>query len=95
MKSFNQSDRLKKMFNEAPVVSFKRDKNIKAILVHRMNNLQFYGKENRCTKCGKKTVHCADNVMFILRAQKMFFFHFEKKKFTEEFRKPAQTAETS
>jgi hypothetical protein len=25
----------------------------------------------------------------------MFFFHFEKKKFTEEFRKPAQTAETS
>jgi hypothetical protein len=55
MKSFNQSDRLKKMFNEAPIASFKRDKNIKAILVHRMNNLQFYEKENRCTKCVNKS----------------------------------------
>jgi hypothetical protein len=77
MKSFNQSDRLKKMFNEAPVVSFKRDKNIKAILVHRMNNLQFYGKENRCTKWRKK------NCALCYERNKCFFFILKKKKFTE------------
>lgn len=80
MKSFNQSDRLKKMFNEAPIVSFKRDKNIKAILVHRMNNLQFYGKENRCTKCGNKSCAlCRERHVYTTSATNVFFFILKKK----------------
>ena len=35
------------------LVSYKRDKNIKDILVHRKHNLQFYGKENGCKACGE------------------------------------------
>lgn len=36
----SQSDKMKKVFNQPPIVSFRRDKNIKDILVHRKHNLQ-------------------------------------------------------
>ena len=45
---------MKRIFDEPPIVSYKRDKNIKDILVHRKHNLQFYDKENGCKACGKK-----------------------------------------
>jgi hypothetical protein len=51
MKILNQSDKMKKVFNQPPIVSFRRDKNIKDILVHRKHNLQFYNKQNRCKRC--------------------------------------------
>ena len=41
------------------LVSYKRDKNIKDILVHRKHNLQFYGKENGCKACGEKCALCS------------------------------------
>ena len=40
-------------------MSYKRDKNIKDILVHRKHNLQFYGKENGCKACGKNCALCS------------------------------------
>jgi hypothetical protein len=40
-------------------VSYKRDKNIKDILVHRKHNLQCYGKENGCRACGKNCALCS------------------------------------
>jgi hypothetical protein len=54
----NQSDNMKKVFNQPPIVSFRRDKNIKDILVHRKHNLQFYNKHNGCKRCGKKCALC-------------------------------------
>ena len=37
------SEKMKRIFDEPPTVSYKRDKNIKDILVHRKHNLQFHG----------------------------------------------------
>jgi hypothetical protein len=54
----NQSDKMKKVFNQPPIVSFRRDKNIKDILVHRKHNLQFYNKHNGCKRCGKNCALC-------------------------------------
>jgi hypothetical protein len=51
MKILNQSYKMKKVFNQPPIVSFRRDKNIKDILVHRKHNLQFYNKQNGCKRC--------------------------------------------
>ena len=45
---------MKRIFDEPHIVSYKRDTNIKDILVHRKHNLQFYGKENGCKACRKK-----------------------------------------
>jgi hypothetical protein len=58
MKILNQSDKMKKVFNQPPIVSFRRDKNIKDILVHRKHNLQFYNKQNRCKRCWKNCALC-------------------------------------
>ena len=41
---------MKRIFDEPPMVSYKRDKNIKDILVHRRHNLQIYGAKN-CALC--------------------------------------------
>ena len=55
MKILYNSEKMKGIFDEPPIVSYKRDKNIKdtCILVHRKHNLQFYGKENGCRASGK------------------------------------------
>jgi hypothetical protein len=53
MKILYNSEKMKRIFDESPIVSYKRDKNIKDILVHHKHNLQFYGKENGCRACGK------------------------------------------
>ena len=43
MKILYNSEKMKRIFDEPPIVSYKRDTNIKDILVHRKHNLQFYG----------------------------------------------------
>ena len=43
---YNSEKKMKRIFDEPPIVSYKRDNNIKDILVHRKHNLQFNGKEN-------------------------------------------------
>ena len=54
LKTLHRSDRMKEIFKEPSIVSFRRDKNIKDILVHRKHNLQFYGETHGCMKCGHK-----------------------------------------
>jgi hypothetical protein len=39
---YNSEKKMKRNFDEPPIVSYKRDKNIKDILVHRKHNLQFF-----------------------------------------------------
>jgi hypothetical protein len=58
MKILNQSDKMKNVFNQQPIVSFRRDKDIKDILVHRKHNLQFYNKHNGCKRFGKNCALC-------------------------------------
>ena len=53
MKILYNSEKMKRIIDESPIVSYKRDKNIKDILVHRKQNLQFDGKEIGCRACGK------------------------------------------
>ena len=59
MKILYNSEKMKRIFDELPIVSYKRDKNIKDILVHCKHNLQFYGKENGCKACGKNCALCS------------------------------------
>ena len=62
LKILHQSERMKEVFKNVPLVSYKRDKNIKDILVHRKHNLQFYNKDNGCMKCGKHCALCNHNI---------------------------------
>jgi hypothetical protein len=41
MKTLYKSERMKNVFKELPIVSYKRNKNIKDILVHRKHSIQF------------------------------------------------------
>lgn len=59
LKTLHQSDRLKKAFPDPPIVAFKRDKNIKDILVHKKHNLIFYKQQNVCRPCAKNCVLCS------------------------------------
>ena len=58
-KILENSDRLKSAFRDMPIVAFRRDKNLKDILVHKKHNNQFFRQENMCEPCGaKKCVLC-------------------------------------
>lgn len=59
LKILHQSNRLKKIFSDPPIVAFKRDNNIKDILVHKKHNLQFYKQTNGCGPCGKNCALCS------------------------------------
>ena len=50
---------MKRICDEPPIASYKRDKNIKDIPVHRKHNLQLYGKENGCKACRKNCALCS------------------------------------
>ena len=41
MKTLYKSERMKNVFKKIPIVSYKRNKNIKDILVHRKQSIQF------------------------------------------------------
>ncbi|XP_071153747.1 uncharacterized protein [Mytilus edulis] len=58
LKILHQSERLKKIFPDPPIVAFKRDNNIKDILVHKKHNLLFYKQTNGCGPCGKNCALC-------------------------------------
>ena len=49
---------MKEIFPEPPIVAFKRDNNLKDILVHKKHNLMFYKHTNKCHPCGKKCALC-------------------------------------
>ena len=53
MKTLYKSERMKNVFKELPIVSYKRSKNIKDILVHRKHSMQFNNRENGCKNVGK------------------------------------------
>ena len=48
MKILYNSEKIKRIFDEPPIVSYTRDTHIKDILVNRKHNIQLYGKENGC-----------------------------------------------
>jgi hypothetical protein len=58
MKTLHKSERMKNVFKELPIVSYKRNKNIKDILVHSKHSIQFYNREHECKKCGKNCALC-------------------------------------
>lgn len=61
------SDRLKPAFQNTPNVTFRRDKNLKDILVHRKHNNHLFKKEHLCGPCGaNKIVMC---IYFICSSQ--------------------------
>ena len=45
MKILYNSEKMKRIIDESPIVSYKRDKNNKDILVHRKQNLQFMARK--------------------------------------------------
>ena len=57
MKTLYKSERMKNVFKELPIASYKRSKNIKDILVHRKHSIPFNNRENGCKRCGK---NCAN-----------------------------------
>ena len=59
MKILYNSEKIKRIVDEPPLVSYKRDENIKDKLVHGKHNLQFDGKENGCRACGKNCALCS------------------------------------
>lgn len=48
------SDRLKLAFHNTPIVAFRRDKNLKDILVHKKHNNLFFKKQHLSEPCGAK-----------------------------------------
>lgn len=56
--TLHRSKNLKDIFPQPPLVAFRRDKNIKDILVHKKHNNKFYHKENKCEPCGKNCALC-------------------------------------
>ena len=49
---------MKNVFKELLIVSYKRNKDFKDILVHSKHSIQFYNRENECKKCGKNCTLC-------------------------------------
>ena len=52
------SDEMKQIFTEAPILAFKKDKNLQDILVHKKHNNLSFSKLNRCEPCGKYCAVC-------------------------------------
>ena len=53
-----KSDRMKKVFENTPMVAYCRDKNLQDILVHSKYNKMYYSKPNGSSKCERKCVLC-------------------------------------
>ena len=52
------SEEMKQVFPEPPIVAFRGDKNFKDILVHKKHSNVFYNKHNKCEPCGKNCALC-------------------------------------
>lgn len=57
-KTLHQSDRMKEVFPDVPIVAFRRDSNIQDILVHKKHNAIFFSKPNKCEPCRKSCALC-------------------------------------
>jgi hypothetical protein len=86
MKILYNSEKMKRIFDEPPIVSYKRNKNIKDILVHRKHNLQCYGKENGC-KALKNSIAFVDKTYHQFVRHKYFFriLYTEYNKLLQQF----------
>ena len=58
MKTLYKSEINEEIFRHPPLVAFRRDRNIKDILVHKKHNNTFYKKENGCRFCGQNCALC-------------------------------------
>jgi len=54
----HESNRMKEVFNEMPIVAYRRDKNIADILVHEKTNRTMTREVNPVERCTKKCVVC-------------------------------------
>ena len=52
--TLHNSERMREVFPAPPLIAYRRDKNIKDILVHKKHNNIFYGHPDKCDPCGKK-----------------------------------------
>ena len=53
-----KSDRMKNVFQKPPILAFRRDKNLKDILVHKKHNNQFFRQPNKSEPCGLNCALC-------------------------------------
>jgi hypothetical protein len=53
---------MKKGFMKPPILAFRRDKNLKDILVHKKHNSMFFKQEHKCVPCSR---NCAINELLL------------------------------
>ena len=58
MKLLHKSKEMKKIFPNPPLIAYKRDKNLKDILVHHKHNKQFYPEKQGSFKCQNNCKLC-------------------------------------
>lgn len=70
-----KSDKMKKVFDKPPILAFRRDKNLKDILVHKKHNSMYFKQPNKCEPCGRNCAICP----YVRNTQ--FFGNYEGKTF--------------
>ena len=53
MTVLHKSEKIKKVFIKPPILAFRRDKNLKDILVHKKHNSMFFKQEHKCEPCSR------------------------------------------
>jgi hypothetical protein len=49
---------MKKVFIKPPILAFRRDQNLKDILVHKKHNSMFFRQEHKCEPCSRNCAIC-------------------------------------
>ena len=57
-KTLQNSDKLKNVFPNTSILSFRRDTNLQDILIHKKHNNMFFRKPNKSEPCGKNCALC-------------------------------------
>ena len=70
-----KSEKMKKVFEKPPILAFRRDKNLKDILVHKKHNSMYFKQPNKCEPCGLNCALCP----FVRNTYS--FTNFEEKSF--------------
>ena len=55
----HRSERMRSIFREPSLISYRRDKSIQDILVHKKHNKIFFQAANKCEKCGRDCALCS------------------------------------
>jgi hypothetical protein len=58
MTVLHKSEKMKKVFIKPPILAFRRDKNLKDILVHKKHNSMFFKQEHTCESCSRNCAIC-------------------------------------